>query len=196
MLTDRLSPQGAPMAMTKSPSVRDSDSPRVAWGRGGEFSGSSSLRRATSVSLSAPRTRALKARPSYRRQRTSVALSTTCQLERISPSGLMTTPLPLTSWLRFSPRCRSSRRHLMKTTAGKTRSLPCLTTSRKSGADWGRGDWARSGAAIRARPSKQEALWSSMEAGCNGMAGSPTHNRNKGREGGGVDPRIGMDSGR
>ena len=133
MLTERLRPHGAPIAMTKSPSVRVADWPRVAWGRGLAPAGSSSFSRATSVSLSEPRTLALYACPSYKRHRTSVALSTTCQFESTSPSALMRTPLPEVSWLRFSPRCRSSVRHLMNTTAGNTRSFPFFTTSRKSG---------------------------------------------------------------
>ena len=132
MLTERLRPHGAPIAMTKSPSVRVADWPRAACGRGLVPFGISSLSKATSVSLSEPRILALYAWPSYNRHRTSVALSTTCQFESTSPSALMRTPLPEVSWLRFSPRCRSSVRHLMNTTAGNTRSFPFFTTSRKS----------------------------------------------------------------
>ncbi len=97
METERDSPQGAPMAMTKSPSFNCEESPNWAMGRAEDFSVSWSCTRARSVSLSEPTSLASKARPSYSRQRISTALSTTCQLVSTSPLVEMMTPLPATS---------------------------------------------------------------------------------------------------
>ena len=89
METERLRPQGAPMAMTKSPSLscRGVAERRRSGSGWPSASGSFSCSRARSVSLSVPTTLASSARPSNSRQRTSTALSTTCQLVSTSPVG-------------------------------------------------------------------------------------------------------------
>ena len=116
--------------MAKSPSVSLSAGANVANGSGLALAGSFSRSRARSVSLSVPTTVAVMAWLSSNRQRTSVALSTTCQLVTTSPAAEISTPLPHTSPEIFLPDSKSSRMHLMNTTAGNTLSLAARTTAR------------------------------------------------------------------
>ena len=92
---ERLSPHGAPSAMTKEPSVSFVESPNSANGTVSP-SFSLSLQSAMSMDLSEPRTSASKLRPSESMHLTDVALSTTCQLVMNSPSGEITNALPET----------------------------------------------------------------------------------------------------
>src|SRR5512143_1499121 len=83
-------PYGDPIATTQLPTFTFDESPSVTVGR----SVAAILITATSERLSVPTTLALNSRPSVSLTVTVLALSTTCWLVRISPSGLTMNPEP------------------------------------------------------------------------------------------------------